>query len=94
MNAIAVCPGQANSVHLEAFHDHGRVRASLEEDLWGAHNTMETLAQMHISMTEVAETRLDGRCACWPHPSINGWRPCCPGRCNDHARATDGTGVS
>ena len=46
-------------VTLEAFRDHGRVRASLEEDLQGAHDTMEILAQMHISMTEVTEKMLD-----------------------------------
>jgi Zinc-binding dehydrogenase len=32
--------------------------------------------------------------ACLPNPSINCWMPCCPGGCNCHARATDGTGVS
>ena len=46
-------------VTLEAFRDYERVRASLEEDLHGAHDTMEMLAQMHISMTEVTEKLLD-----------------------------------
>ena len=35
---------------LEAFRDHGKVRASLEEDLETAHDTMEVLAQVGISM--------------------------------------------
>ncbi|MDQ3831430.1 MAG: transaldolase [Candidatus Tectomicrobia bacterium] len=44
---------------LEAFRDHGRVRASLEEDLEGARDTMEVLAQMNISMREVTEKLLE-----------------------------------
>ena len=44
---------------LEAFRDHGQVRASLEEDLEVAHDTMEVLAQMHISMQEVTDQLLD-----------------------------------
>ncbi len=44
---------------LEAFRDHGRVRASLEEDLEGARDTMEILAQMNISMQEVTEKLLE-----------------------------------
>src|SRR5919108_1020325 len=44
---------------LEAFRDHGRVRASLEEDLEVARDTMDVLAQMHISMQEVTEQLLD-----------------------------------
>ena len=37
----------------DAFREHGRVRASLTEDLEGAHDTMESLEQIGISMTEV-----------------------------------------
>ncbi len=44
---------------LEAFRDHGQVRASLEEDLEAAHDTMEVLAQVGISMQEVTEKLLD-----------------------------------
>ena len=44
---------------LEAFRDHGWVRASLEEDLEGARDTMEILAQMNISMQEVTEKLLE-----------------------------------
>jgi transaldolase/glucose-6-phosphate isomerase len=44
---------------LEAFRDHGRGRASLEEDLEAAHDTMEMLAQVGISMQEVTEKLLE-----------------------------------
>jgi transaldolase / glucose-6-phosphate isomerase len=44
---------------LEAFRDHGQVRASLEEDLEAAHDTMAVLAQVGISMQEVTEKLLD-----------------------------------
>jgi transaldolase/glucose-6-phosphate isomerase len=44
---------------LEAFRDHGRLRASLEEDIEGAHDTMETLEQVGISMQAVTDTLLD-----------------------------------
>lgn len=44
---------------LEAFRDHGKVRGSLEEDLETAHDTMEVLAQVGISMQEVTEKLLD-----------------------------------
>jgi transaldolase / glucose-6-phosphate isomerase len=44
---------------LEAFRDHGRVRASLEEDLEAAHDTMEVLAQVGISMQEVTENLIE-----------------------------------
>jgi transaldolase len=43
---------------LEAFRDHGRVRASLEDDVEGARDTMEILAQVGISMHEVTEKLL------------------------------------
>jgi transaldolase/glucose-6-phosphate isomerase len=44
---------------LEAFREHGRLRASLEEDLDSAHDTMEVLGQVGISMHEVTEKLLD-----------------------------------
>jgi transaldolase/glucose-6-phosphate isomerase len=44
---------------LEAFRDHGRVRPSLEEDLEAAHDTMEVLAQVGISMQEVTEKLIE-----------------------------------
>jgi transaldolase / glucose-6-phosphate isomerase len=39
----------------DAFRDHGRVRASLTEGLEEAHDTMEALAQVGISMAEVTD---------------------------------------
>ena len=39
----------------DAFRDHGRPRASLEEDVEAAHDTMETLEQVGISMKEVTD---------------------------------------
>jgi transaldolase/glucose-6-phosphate isomerase len=44
---------------MEAFRDHGRSRASLEEDLEEARDTMEMLAQVGISMHEVTEKLLE-----------------------------------
>jgi transaldolase/glucose-6-phosphate isomerase len=44
---------------LEAFRDHGRVRASLEEDLDVAYDIMEVLAHVGISMQEVTEKLLE-----------------------------------
>ena len=44
---------------LEAFRDHGQIRASLEEDLEAAQDTMEILAQVGISMPEVTAKLLD-----------------------------------
>jgi transaldolase / glucose-6-phosphate isomerase len=44
---------------LEAFRDHGRPRASLEEDVEVARDTMEVLEQVGISMTEVTEKLLE-----------------------------------
>ena len=44
---------------LEAFRDHGQVRASLEEDLEAARDTMEVLAQVGISMQEVTANLLE-----------------------------------
>jgi len=42
----------------DAFRDHGRVRASLAEDVEGAHDTMETLAKVSISMQRVTDQLL------------------------------------
>jgi transaldolase / glucose-6-phosphate isomerase len=44
---------------LDAFRDHGRVRASLEEDVEGAQATLDTLAQVGISLAAVTNTVLD-----------------------------------
>ncbi len=44
---------------IEAFRDHGRLRASLEEDIEAARDTMEVLEEVGISMTEVTEKLLD-----------------------------------
>ncbi|MFM9882901.1 MAG: bifunctional transaldolase/phosoglucose isomerase [Burkholderiales bacterium] len=43
----------------DAFRDHGKLRASLIEDLEGAHDTMATLARVGISMKEVTDRLLD-----------------------------------
>src|SRR5205823_10193342 len=39
----------------EAFRDHGKPRASLESDIDAAHDTMETLAAVGISMKQVTD---------------------------------------
>jgi len=39
----------------DAFRDHGRPRASLEDDLESAHDTMQTLAKVGISMKAATE---------------------------------------
>jgi len=44
---------------LDAFRDHGRVRASLTENVEEANNTMEMLARLGISMPEVTARLLD-----------------------------------
>jgi transaldolase / glucose-6-phosphate isomerase len=44
---------------LQDFRDHGRLRASLEEDLESAHDTMEILEQVGISMQAVTDKLLD-----------------------------------
>jgi transaldolase/glucose-6-phosphate isomerase len=44
---------------LDAFRDHGRVRASLEEDVDGARRTMEDLARAGISMKNVTDQLTD-----------------------------------
>ncbi|MEH3145172.1 MAG: bifunctional transaldolase/phosoglucose isomerase [Methylobacterium frigidaeris] len=41
---------------LEAFRDHGKVRASLEEDLGGAEQVLADLARAGIDLDSVAET--------------------------------------
>jgi transaldolase/glucose-6-phosphate isomerase len=43
----------------DAFRDHGRVRASLEEDVDGARRTMSELARAGISMKEVTDQLTD-----------------------------------
>ncbi len=43
----------------DAFREHGRARASLEEHLEEAHDTMELLEQVGISMKEVTDKLLD-----------------------------------
>ncbi len=42
----------------DAFRDHGRVRASLAEDVESAYDTMATLAEVGISMKEVTDKLL------------------------------------
>ncbi|MGQ9897763.1 MAG: bifunctional transaldolase/phosoglucose isomerase [Acidobacteriota bacterium] len=42
----------------EAFRDHGRVRPTLESGIDAAHDTLETLARVGISLTEVTDTLL------------------------------------
>ena len=44
---------------LDAFRDHGRVRASLEEDVEGARHTMNDLARAGISMKQVTDQLTD-----------------------------------
>jgi len=44
---------------LDAFRHHGRLRASLTQDIEGAYDTMETLARVGISMKEVTDKLLD-----------------------------------
>jgi transaldolase/glucose-6-phosphate isomerase len=44
---------------LDAFRDHGRVRTRLAEDIEEAYDTMDTLAQVGISMAEVTDKLLD-----------------------------------
>lgn len=43
---------------LEAFRDHGRLRASLGEDIEAAHDTMERLERLGISMKEITDNLL------------------------------------
>ena len=44
---------------LDAFRDHGRVRASLEEDVPGARRTMDDLGRAGISMKQVTDQLTD-----------------------------------
>jgi transaldolase / glucose-6-phosphate isomerase len=44
---------------LEAFREHGRLRASLEEEVEVARDIMEVLEEVGISMTEVTEKLLE-----------------------------------
>jgi transaldolase len=51
-------PDTVNTMPLstfEAFRDHGHPRSSLEEDIESAHDTMETLEQLGISMKDVTD---------------------------------------
>jgi transaldolase/glucose-6-phosphate isomerase len=43
----------------DAFRDHGKLRASLEEDIEGASDTMETLERVGISMKDATDKLLD-----------------------------------
>src|SRR5579884_2854536 len=55
-------PDTVNTVPLqtlEAFRDHGRARPSLEEDLEEAHDTMEALERVGISMQEITDQLLN-----------------------------------
>ena len=44
---------------LDAFRDHGRLRASLDEDIDDARATLETLERAGISLTEVTDQLLE-----------------------------------
>jgi transaldolase / glucose-6-phosphate isomerase len=44
---------------MDAFREHGQLRASLEEDLYGAQHVMETLERLGISIDEVTAKVLD-----------------------------------
>jgi transaldolase/glucose-6-phosphate isomerase len=44
---------------LEAFHDHGRLRASLEERVEDAHGILEALQRADISLREVTDTLVE-----------------------------------
>ena len=44
---------------MDAFREHGRLRASLEEDLEHAHRAIETLQRLDISLSEIADKLLD-----------------------------------
>ena len=46
----------------DAFRDHGTLRASLEEDIEDAHDTMDTLARVGVDMKQVTETLLTDGC--------------------------------
>ncbi|MBX7222655.1 MAG: bifunctional transaldolase/phosoglucose isomerase, partial [Blastocatellia bacterium] len=42
----------------DAFRDHGKLRGSLEEDLDGAHDIMDTLAKVGVSMKDATDNLL------------------------------------
>jgi len=44
---------------MEAFRKHGRLRASLEEDLEGAHRVIDTLERLGISLADATTKLLD-----------------------------------
>ena len=44
---------------MEAFRQHGRLRASLEEDLERAHRVIATLQRLDISLSEITDKLLD-----------------------------------
>ena len=44
---------------MDAFREHGKLRASLEEDLHGARDVMETLDRLGISIDEITAKVLD-----------------------------------
>jgi transaldolase len=44
---------------VEKFADHGRVRLSIEDDLAGAHQTLDTLEQVGIHYAQVTQQLLD-----------------------------------
>ena len=44
---------------LEAFRDHGRLRASLEEDVDGAREVIEALERVGISLNDVTDTLVE-----------------------------------
>ena len=44
---------------MDAFREHGKLRASLEEDLDGARDVMETLDRLGISIDEITAKVLD-----------------------------------
>src|SRR5207249_11562233 len=44
---------------MDAFREHGNLRASLEEDLDGARDVMETLDRLGISIDEITAKILD-----------------------------------
>jgi transaldolase/glucose-6-phosphate isomerase len=74
---------------LDAFRDHGRLRASLEDDVEGAHDTLETLDKVGISLREVTDRLLDDGVRLFIEAfdkllsAIDQQRRAVPGRCID-----------
>ena len=58
---------------LDAFRDHGRPRASLEEDVDAAQDAMDRLEAAGISMKDVTDKLLEDGCGSSPRPSTNCW---------------------